>query len=419
MLRPIAWTLTASLCLVVTSECGIAFGADSDWTGWLGPQRNGWVTGFQPPGKWPEQLKKSWQATVGTGYGSPLVSGGRAYQHARQGEQEVVWCLDLATGSVKWRKSYTVPFKMGGGGESHGKGPKSCPTLADGRLFTLSITGVLSAWDATSGNLLWRRDYSTQFKQTHPNWGVTTSPLVDGNRVIVHFGNDDQGVLVALHVENGEEVWKQGKDGASYASPLLAGIHDVDQVVEWNHRVVAGIDSKSGDLLWEFPFPHVGTDQNMPSPAFHKGRVLVGGENRGILSLEPQLKDGVWSVKQRWHQKEVALDMSSAVVNGDKLYGFSHYGKGRIFCLDTDTGKVLWQGPGRTGQNATFLSIPGHVLALINNGELQVIRADDDKYKVAAVWQVAETPTWAPPVLLEGGVLIKDRDTLSFWSFKQ
>ena len=144
--------------------------------------------------------------------------------------------------------------------------------------------------------------------------------------------------------------------------------------------------------------------------------MLVGGENRGVHSIEPKLVDGVWSVKKGWSQKEVALDMSTAVVNGELLYGLSHYDKGRFFCLDLDTGKVLWKGPGRTGQNVMFLSIEGYVVALVNDGGLQVITATGDSFRKAATYQVANSPTWAPPVLLKGGLLVKDHETLTRWS---
>jgi len=386
------------------------------WPGWLGPDRNGWVAGFKSPARWPARLQKAWRMPVGTGYGSPLVAGDRVYQHARQGNDEVLWCFDLKSGKVHWRQSYPVPFKIGGGGDYHGKGPKSSPVMADGRIFTMSIRGQLIAWDAASGKRLWSRDYDSRFKKSHPYWGASTSPIVDGKRVIVHFGTDEQGALAALDVATGKEIWSQGKDGASYSSPLLVEIHGVRQVVEWNHRALVGVDSQTGKFLWEYPFPHVGSDQNMPTPSVHRGRVFLGGENRGIVGLEPQHKDGAWSVKVLWHQKTVALDMSSAVVNGDLLYGFSHYDRGRLFCLDITTGKVLWQGPGRTGRNVMFLSIPDHVVALIDNGQLQVVAANGKNYRAAATYRVAEGGTWAPPVLLDGGFLIKDKDSLTLWS---
>ena len=410
MLRSIL-VILVSLCTVSTAV------AEDFWPGWLGPERNGWVKGFTPPSRWPAELTRGWQRDVGTGYGSPLVSGGRVYLHARQGEEEVAWCLDLKTGDVIWREAYPAPFKIGGGGEYHGKGPKSCPVLADGRLFTMSISGTLAAWDAASGKLLWRRNYDNQFTKSHPYWGASTSPIVDGKHVIVHFGTDEQGALVALDVASGKQAWSLGKAGASYSSPLVVEIDKVRQVVEWNHQALVGVEITSGRLLWEHPFPHIGSDQNMPTPVFHNGHVLLGGENRGIHCLQPRLTGEKWTVKENWHQEKLALDMSTAVINGDLLYGFSHYDSGRLFCLDPRSGEILWQGPPRTGRNVMFLSIPGYVVALVDSGELQIVAASGREYKKIASYRVAEGGTWAPPVLLEKGLLVKDVKTLTFWSW--
>lgn len=406
--------ISVVLLLLTATGC---LGAEPEWTGWLGPNRDGWVADIQPPERWPDELTKRWQVKVGTGYGTPLVVGNRVFQHARQGDDEVVWCVDLDSGDVKWHKSYIVPFKMGGGGERHGKGPKGCPVYADGRVFTMSITGVLSAWNADSGDLLWRSEFGSRFKKSHPYWGSSTSPIVDGDRVIAHYGTDDDGALVALDVETGNEVWSHGKDGPDYSSPLLADLGGVRQLIEWNQRVLTGVESKSGKFLWEYPFPHVGTDQNMPTPTFYNGTILLGAENRGIQSLQPVLQNGEWTVKRNWHHNEVALDMSSAVINDGLFYGFSHYDTGRIFCLDPETGKVLWKGPPRTGQNVTFLAMPGHVIALINNGKLRVIKAGGDAYQETASYQVSDQQTWAAPVMLSNGLLTKDHDTLVRWNF--
>lgn len=416
MLRSIVVLLTGLILLPLASTWQPLSGADVEWTGWRGPGRDGWVGGFQPPAQWPERLERVWRVEVGTGYASPVVSGGRVYQHARQGDDEVVRCLDVETGAVKWRQSYAVPFTMGRGGERHGKGPKSSPALAGGRLFTMSITGLLSAWDVDSGELLWRRDYSSRFEKGHPNWGAATSPLVDGNRVVVHFGTDDRGALIALNAASGKEIWSHGKDGASYASPILVEIQGTRQIIELTMKGLASVESETGRLLWQYPYPQIGTDQNMITPVHYRGLVLQGGENRGIRCLEPRLADGVWTVRERWHQKEVALNMSSAVVNGDLLYGFSHYGQGRLFCLDIKTGEVLWQGPGRTGENVALLAIPGHIVALVNDGELRIIAARGDRFETVASYRVADDSTWAHPVLMTDGVLVKDHQTLTLWS---
>jgi len=398
--------------VLVQTACG-----EDYWPGWLGPNRDGWVSEFQTPQKWPAKLKPVWRVEVGTGYGTPLVVDDKVFQHARQGDEEIVWCVDFKTGEVDWKNSSPVQFKIGGGGERHGKGPKSCPVYSDGRLFTMSITGELTARDTLTGKVLWRRNYDKQFKKSHPYWGAATSPIVDGDRVIVHFGTDAAGALVALNVKNGDEVWSQGNDGASYSSPLLVELNGVRQVVEWNHNSLVGVESKTGKLLWKHPFPHVGHNQNMPTPTVHNGRVLLGGENRGIYSLEPQLENGQWSVTEKWFQKDVALDMSSAVINGDLLFGFSHYGSGRLFCLDTETGKILWQGPGRVGRNVAFLSVRGYVVALLDNGQLQINTASGERLETVANYPVADGEAWAPPVLLQNGFLVKDLKVLTRWTF--
>ena len=418
MMRALAVPVLSFSLITLLGTWKLSSGADLDWPGWRGPNRDGWVSGFRPPNRWPERLKKDWQVEVGTGYSSPLVVSGSVYQHARQGDDEVVWCFDLQTGDIKWRQSYAVPFKASPGGERHGTGPKSSPMLADGWLFTMSITGDLSAWNAKSGKRRWRTDYGSRFQPNRPNWGVAMSPIVDGDRVIAHFGNDENGALVALDVQSGTEVWSQGSDGPSYSSPLVVDIDGLRQVVEWNHCALVGVDSRSGRFLWEFPFPHVGSDQNMPTPVFHRGQVLLGGENRGIHCLEPQVHNSVWTVKECWHQEEVALNMSSAVVNGELLYGFSHYDTGRFFCLDIETGEILWTGPGRTGDNVMLLSIPGYVVALINDGRLQIIAATGNHFETVASYRVSESDTYAAPALLKKGVLVKDSRTLTRWSWQ-
>ena len=389
------------------------------WTGWLGPRRDGFAAGFEAPAAWPKKLQKRWSLDVGAGYGTPVVANGLVYVHSRQGDDEVVRCVDLATGDVRWKEADDTPFTIGGGGERHGKGPKSCPVLADGRLFTLSITGVLSAWSATNGDRLWSRDYAERFGKGHPYWGAATSPIVDGNKVIAHLGTDEAGVLVALDVESGEEVWAHGNDGTCYSSPLIVEIAGVRQVVEWNHRAVVGVNVETGRGLWEHEFPHESHNQNMPTPVFYRGSILAGGENRGVLRLDPSLDGDEWKVTKRWHQDEVALDMSTAVVNGEFLYGLSHYGRGRLFCLDIASGEIRWQGPGRTGENVMFLSIPGQIVALTNSGELRIVRASAERYEAVASYDVAPGRTWAPPVLLGDRILTKDHRELTCWSLRK
>ena len=389
------------------------------WSGWLGgPSRNGYVRGFQPPKSWPKKLIKDWELNVGTGYASPALDGqGNVFVHARQKNTEVVMRIELKSGDIKWRKQYATKFKPGGGGEYHGIGPKACPSIGSGRVYTMSIAGVLSAWDCETGKRLWARSYGKQFKKPTKHWGSTGSPLIDGERVVSHFGTDGKGFLRCFDGASGDVVWTQGKTGPSYSSAMLAVIDGQRQIIEWNEKDLVGIDGKSGKRLWKFHAPGTMLDQNMPTPTFHNGTILLGAENRGMKCVVPTRKNGVWTAKEKWFQKKIALDMSSAVINNGKLYGMSHYSKGRLFCLDPKTGKILWMGPPRVGSNVTFLSIPGYVIALTDRGLLQVIAADATKYRKVAEYRVAPAHTWTPPVLVKGGVLIKGKSKLTLWRF--
>ena len=410
-IHPFALIIAATFLTTVTGF------AQPDWTGWLGPNRNGKVEGFKTPETWPATLSKKWEVKVGTGYATPLKVGQRIFQHARMNDEEVVICIDLETGKTIWSQSAPTPFKIGGGGESHGKGPKSNAVISDGRIFTLSINGVVRGWDTQTGKRLWERDYRSRFKVNQPYWGVSTSPVVDGNQLIVHLGNVERGALVALDVATGREVWSQGNHGPCYSSPQVVTIHGKRQILEWNHNTLAGVESQTGRLLWEHPLPHLGNNQNMPTPTLHNDLILVGGENRGTRCIKVTLTKGKWETKEVWHERSLPLDMSSAVMHGDHLYGFTHFGRGKLFCLNAKTGKIQWQSPARTGNNATFLTTDDHVITLIDDGELRILSTAANDYEVIAKYQVAESPTWAAPVLLQQGLLIKAHDTLTFWTF--
>jgi outer membrane protein assembly factor BamB len=137
-----------------------------DWNQWRGANRDGQIQGFVAPKTWPEKLQQKWKVNVGIGHASPVVVGKRVYLHARQDEREVALCLDLETGKTLWQDAYAAAYTMNPAATGHGKGPKSTPVVSNGKLYTLGITGVLSCYDAASGKLRWRKEFSKRFKET-------------------------------------------------------------------------------------------------------------------------------------------------------------------------------------------------------------------------------------------------------------
>lgn len=389
-----------------------------DWTGWLGPERNARVEGATLPEGWEGKLEQVWKVGAGAGYGTPIVVGDRVFQHARVNGSEVVTCFDLATGKQLWQEGQAVAFTIGGGGELHGKGPKSSPVYADGRIFTKGITGLLTAHDAKTGKQLWQKDYRKQFKPNQPYWGVSVSPLVDGDQVVTYLGNDKEGSLFAFDVATGDVQWRLSEDATSYSSPILVEIEGVRQIVHWNREDLFGVESKTGKLLWKFHWPYRGNNQNTATPTFYKGFLIAGGEGRGIRCIEPQLVGDRWIVTERWHQKEVSLDTPSTILHEEYIYGVSEYKRGQFFCLDPKNGKVLWLTKGREGDHASFLSVGDRLLVLTTKGRLKVLKSNSQEYEEERDLEVADGSTWTPPVFLSDGLLIKTENELIRWRFE-
>lgn len=146
-----------------------------DWPQWRGPNRDGNVSGAVIPTSWPKTLKEQWKVPVGIGHSSPVVSNGRIYVFARQGDEEVLLCLDASTGKEIWGSSQPISYEMNPAALGHGKGPKSTPVVSNGTVCTFGISGVLSCHDVATGKMKWRREFS---KSTRPLPRSTARPCL-------------------------------------------------------------------------------------------------------------------------------------------------------------------------------------------------------------------------------------------------
>jgi outer membrane protein assembly factor BamB len=398
---------------------GPASGEEPVWTGWLGPEQAARAQGFKPPESWPDKLQQQWRVEVGEGYATPLVIGDRIFQHARQGNSEVLWCLDRKTGESLWRKSMPIAFTPGRNGEKHGLGPKSTPAYGQGRIVTLSITGVLTAWSAKDGAQLWSRDFRECFEASHPYWGTATSPVIEGDRVFAHTGSCEDGALFCIDLKTGEDIWVRKEEAICYSSPRIETVDGVRQLVEFNHEGLYGIDLTDGSLLWKYAYRHRGNDQNTATPTRVGNTFVIGGESRYIFGLEVKKTADGWTAEELWIQRKASIEMSSPTVHDGLVYGLSVFKMGQFFCLDPATGEINWLGPPRVGDNAQLLSLPGHVLTLADDGSCRILRASGKEYEVVQTYQVAEDNTWAAPALLGDTLLIKDHKHLTSWSISE
>ena len=404
---------TGVLVLAILSSLVVT---GQDFPQWRGAGRDGRIEGLPGAANWPEKLNEKWKVRVGEGHSTPLVVGQRVYVHSRMAEREQVSAFDLETGRLVWQDGYEAGYMMNPAARGHGKGPKSTPVYADGRLCTLGITAVLSCYEAAKGRLLWRKSYGERFQAKAPLFGTAMSPLIDRGVLYVHVGGDDRGGLLALDPVTGAEKWAWTGDGPGYASPIVTEIAGKRQLVTQTQKYLVGIHTETGGLLWSMPF-ETEYVQNIVTPLIYGDLLIFSGINKGVLAIRVGWRNNQWVTDQVWQNREVSMYMSSPVLAGNLLFGMSHRNKGQFFCLDARSGKTLWTGDPRQGENAALLLAGGMLLALTDGGELTLTTVASKGAAVVRRYRVAESPTWAHPVITGRRLLIKDESTLKAYTW--
>jgi len=387
-----------------------------DWSQWRGPNRDGVAANFHEPKAWPEKLTVKWKVAIGEGYASPLYANGKILEFARQGDSEVAMAIDPANGKILWRESYPAEYKPVDAAAKHGKGPKSTPLYYDGKLYTFGISGILSAFDAATGKVAWTKDYSKDFKATWPMFGTSMSPVAADGLIVALVGTNDDGAVVAYDAKSGMQKWIWKGDGPAYASPVIVEIAGVKQVVTLTQKNAIGLSLASGELLWRIDFPGR-SGMNIPTPLPFGQRLILAGDP-GTMLLQVNKQGDSWSTEKAWQITELTMRFSSPVQKGNLIFGYSNRTSGIFFCVDAATGKTLWTSPPRQGDNASIY-ISGDLLFLLkDSAELIIAKASGDGFEPLHKYEIAESSTYANPLMLPNGIVIKDNTNLSFLSWE-
>ena len=386
--------------------------ANAQWPQWRGPNRDGVVPKASVPAAWPEKLTPKWKQTVGEGYASPVVGDGRVYVHSRQDPEELVTAFDLATGKPVWTQKYPSAFNKNKYATQVSKGPFSTPLFANGRLYTLGSSAVLTAFDATSGKVLWKKDWSKEIDTSRLFTGTAMSPIITDGLLIVHVGDDDAGAFRAFDPASGAEKWSLPGHGPGYASPIVATFGGTRQIVTMTDKNVVGVQIASGKELWKIPFPDE-FNENIVTPVVVGDTLVVSGARKGTLGYKIAKAGTTFTPTQVWQNAEATMYMSSPVVDGNHIYGYSNKRKGQLFCLDATTGKVTWTTEGRAGQNASLQSAGADLVVLTTEGELFVVKRNPAKYEEVRRYKVADGQTWAQPVLLGKEIIVRDATSIA------
>jgi outer membrane protein assembly factor BamB len=384
----------------------------ADWPQWRGPNRDGAVASFVEPKAWPEQLTRKWKVDVGIGYATPILIGNRIFVYSRRDDDETLTALEAETGKAIWQSKYPAPYTMHPAAVRHEKGPKSTPTFANGKLYTLGMSGIVTAFDAATGKQLWQKPASVP----GPLYGTAMSPLVDRGLVIVHVGSHNQGALTAFDANTGAVKWSWTGDGPAYGSPIAADFDGTRQVIVFTQQNLVGVAAASGELLWKRPFTTPST-QNTITPILYGKTLIVSGLGNAVTAFTVIKRGNEWVTENVWQNADVAMYMANAVLAGDAIYGMSQRNSGQFFCLDAKTGKTLWTSAPRQATNAAIVRAGGVLFLLKDDAELIVAKASASAFEPVKRYTVADSATWAEPVISGNRVFVKDHDSVALWSW--
>ncbi len=383
----------------------------ADWPQWRGANRDG-AAGFSAPATWPDALTLKWKTEVGLGYSAPIIVGDRVYAYSRQDDSEVMRALDAATGKTIWESKYVAAFKPNPAATSkHGTGPKSTPTFADGRLYTLGMSGIVTAFDAATGAQVWQKPAPPVETLYH----TAMSPLVDRGLVIVHVGGHGNGALTAFDARTGDVKWSWNGDGPAYGSPIAAVLDGTRQIVTFTQDNLVGVSAETGALLWRRPYS-VRATRNSVTPIVVGQLLIVSGLGMPVSAFRVFNRSGEWVQEAAWENADVNMDMSTGVVIGTTLYGFSAKNSGQFFAVDANTGETRWLSAARQSENAAVVRAGDLWFALTAEAELMVARANPSQLEVLKRYTVATSATWAQPVLAGQRLLVKDVSSISLWT---
>ena len=395
----------AAVCVVlICAGCVFA----QDWPQWRGANRDGKVSGFTAPEKWPQQLAQKWKTTVGAGDSTPALVGDKLYVFSRQGEEEVISCLNAADGKEVWKEHYTAQTVGGPSAKQH-SGPRSSPAVADGKVVTLGVAGVVSCLD-TSGKLLWRKD---PFPKVTPRFFTSMSPIIVDGMAIAHVGGQGNGAIIAFALATGNEKWRWGAEGPDYGSPALLTVDGTKQIVTPTEKSIVGIAVADGKLLWQQPFPIQGMAYNAATPIVDGQTVIYTGKGRGAKAVKIEKQGDKFVANELWANPDLAPQFTSPVLKDGMLFGLSD--KGNLYCLDAKTGKTAWTDTtARDRQGFTSIVDGGScLLALPSSSEMVVFKPDGKQYQEVAKIKVSDTPIYAHPVLAGNRIFVKDQDSVA------
>lgn len=408
-----------SAALWIGAASAICLAADkSTWPQWRGPHRDCRVDSdtIGPLTVTGKSLTGTWSSKFGPSYSGPIVSQDRVFiTETRERKLEVVRALDRMTGKEIWKAEWAGAMSVPFFARSNGDWIRATPAFDGERLYVAGMRDVLICFNASSGEELWRVDFVKSYKSKLPAFGFVSSPLVDGNAVYVQAG----GGVVRLNKMTGKIEWHTLKDGggmfgSAFSSPVIAEIRDTTQLVVQTRRKLAGVDLKSGNVLWSKDIPAF-RGMNILTPTVIGNRVFTSSYGGGtfLFNIDRSTAGG-WSVTQIWKSKVQGYMSSPVVIDG---HVYLHLRNQRFTCIDLADGAIKWTTT-PFGKYWSMAVQGRNILALDQRGELLLIRANPKKFELVDRRKVSEESTWAHLAVCDSEVFVRGLNTMMVFNWQ-
>lgn len=398
------WQREAALATPApTSDAALDRSGRPDFPQYLGPHRNAVIdSGYVLARDWsgtPPQLL--WRQPIGEAWSGFAIVGNRGVTLEQRGEDEVVVCLDVLSGKRLWEHADAAHFDSSIGGA----GPRSTPTVIDGRVLTFGATGIVNCLDLATGKQIWQRNLAEDAPKGRPEWGYAGSPMVLDGNVIISAGQSHDKSLFAYNFADGKLVWRDGSQPAEYSSPCLLTLAGVPQIVMFNMLNITSHDPATGRVLWEYPWGIRQPVIAQPVPVGPDRVVFSSGYGVGAELLEiKKAADGALTPQRVWKTLNLKAKISSFIHRDGYLYGLDD---GILTCIDVRDGSRKWKA-GRYGHGQLLL-VGELLLVTAESGEIFLLAPTPDAPNELTHFRVFNGKTWNPPAL-SGDLLLMRTD---------
>lgn len=390
--------------LLVAAAIGLDAAAD-DWPQWRGPKRDGISNEKGLLKDWPQNGPPlAWKAQgAGDGYSSFAAANGRIYTLGARGGSEYVMAFDEAAGKKLWEVEHGRRFS-----NDRGDGPRGTPTVDGTQVYAFGASGDLSALDSATGKTIWHVNVLRQYGGSNISWGLSESPLVLSDRILVQAGGRN-AAIVAVKKTDGSLLWKTQSDEAGYSSAVLQPVGGINQAVFFTAERALGVDVASGRLLWSYD-KVANRTANIATPIVRGNRVFLSSDyGTGGALLELTAANGGVTAREVYFTNEMRNHHASSVLIGDYLYGFS---SSILTAMRFDNGQVAWRD--RSVGKGSLVFADDRLYLFSETGVAGLAEATPGGYREHGRFSIraGSLPTWSHPIVANGRLYLRDQDAI-------